>query len=76
MANEPVHPNDMLTPREAAELLGVTTKTVGRWADRGLLACERTIGGHRRIRAATAYARREALEALRAAAPEPMVGAS
>jgi excisionase family DNA binding protein len=33
---------------EVAELLWVSSKTVARWAQRGLLPCGRTLGGHRR----------------------------
>ena len=34
---------------EAAQLLGVSTDTVRRWADSGRLSIERTEGGHRLI---------------------------
>jgi len=34
---------------EAAELLGVTTKTLRNWDKRGILETTRTAGGHRRI---------------------------
>jgi len=34
---------------EAAQLLGVSTDTVRRWADAGRLATERTEGGHRTV---------------------------
>lgn len=44
--------SDRLTTRQAAALLGVSVSTVKRWADEGLLACEYTPGGHRRIRRA------------------------
>ena len=40
----------LLTTREAARYLGVGTTSVKRWADEGLLRCERTAGGHRRFR--------------------------
>src|SRR6478672_10841449 len=36
-------------PGQAAELLGVSTDTVRRWADEGRLATERGDGGHRVI---------------------------
>ena len=39
-----------LTSTRVAEILGVTASSVKRWADEGLLACERTAGGHRRFR--------------------------
>lgn len=35
---------------EAAKILGVHPATVRSWADRGLLASQRTLGGHRRFR--------------------------
>jgi len=34
---------------EAARRLGVTPVTIQRWADQGVIAAERTAGGHRRI---------------------------
>lgn len=36
---------------QAAELLGVSTDTVRRWADEGRLPTMRTAGGHRRVAA-------------------------
>lgn len=41
--------DDLLSTREAAELLGVGTSSVKRWADEGTLACVKTLGGHRRF---------------------------
>jgi excisionase family DNA binding protein len=41
--------DELLTTREAADLLGVATSSVKRWADSGLLQCVRTPGGHRRF---------------------------
>ncbi len=41
-----------LTTRAAAAFLGVGTTSVKRWADEGVLECERTRGGHRRFRRA------------------------
>ena len=35
----------------AARVLGVCTKTIRRWDAAGLVRCERTLGGHRRISA-------------------------
>ncbi|MBA3923949.1 MAG: IS607 family transposase [Nostocaceae cyanobacterium] len=37
-----------LTPQEAAELLGVTVKTLHRWEADGKIKSNRTVGGHRR----------------------------
>jgi len=45
--------DELLTPREVAELLGVSTVTVGRWARTGALKpAARTPGGQRRYRPA------------------------
>ena len=35
---------------EAARILQVSPKTVSRWADKGLIPCMTTLGGHRRFR--------------------------
>ncbi len=40
----------LLTSKEAARLLGVSEASVKRWADGGLLAQQKTAGGHRRFR--------------------------
>ena len=37
-----------LTAAQVAERLGVSAKTVSRWAKAGRLAHQRTLGGHRR----------------------------
>jgi len=37
-----------LTSAPVAERLGVSVKTVSRWANEGRLAHQRTLGGHRR----------------------------
>ena len=42
----------LLTTNEAAAVLGVGATAIKRWADAGLLACVRTVGGHRRFKAA------------------------
>jgi excisionase family DNA binding protein len=39
----------LLTSAEVARILGVTPGSVKRWADRGILPCERTAGRHRRF---------------------------
>jgi excisionase family DNA binding protein len=52
--------DDLLRPREVAELLGVTRPTVARWAREGLLKpVARTPGGHRRYRRGEVLALRE-----------------
>ncbi|GAA4492026.1 hypothetical protein GCM10023191_027090 [Actinoallomurus oryzae] len=40
--------DDLLKPREVAELFGVRTTTIARWAREGRLSPLRTPGGHRR----------------------------
>jgi len=42
----------LLTPAQAAARLGVTPRTLARWADAGRLVGVRTPGGHRRYPAA------------------------
>jgi excisionase family DNA binding protein len=39
----------LLTSAEVARILGVTSGSVKRWADLGLLRCARTVGRHRRF---------------------------
>ena len=39
-----------LTPGQAARMLGVSPKTVNRWATDGRIPCAVTLGGHRRFR--------------------------
>lgn len=39
-----------LTAGQAARILGVSPKTVNRWADAGRIPCGVTLGGHRRFR--------------------------
>jgi excisionase family DNA binding protein len=40
---------NLLSTRQVAALLGVGGSSVKRWADRGLLACVKTVGGQRRF---------------------------
>lgn len=40
----------LLPPGEVAKLLGINPKTLTRQADKGLIPCVRTLGGHRRYR--------------------------
>jgi excisionase family DNA binding protein len=44
----PKNPDDLLRPREVAEIFGVRTSTIARWARDGKLTPLRTPGGHRR----------------------------
>ena len=50
MPSPPPEPptGQLLTPREVAELFGVRTTTIARWARAGRLQPTRTPGGHRR----------------------------
>jgi len=48
----PGGPTDYLHPREVAQLLCVTARTVSRWADQGRIPHIVTLGGHRRFRRA------------------------
>jgi excisionase family DNA binding protein len=58
--------DDLLTPREAAALLGVRTTTVARWAREGLLKpAVHTPGGHRRYRRGDVMAARTTDDAER-----------
>jgi excisionase family DNA binding protein len=41
---------EYLTPREAGQMLGVTAKTVVRWAAEGRIPSMVTLGGHRRFK--------------------------
>lgn len=46
----------LITTREAAEIAGVSIRTIQLWTDAGELACCRTVGGHRRLNAAEVHA--------------------
>jgi excisionase family DNA binding protein len=48
MPKEHLDADDLLRPREVADLLGVRTSTIARWARGGKLTPLRTPGGHRR----------------------------
>ena len=41
--------SNLLTVKEAAELMGVTPKTIRRWEEEGKITASRTPGGHRRF---------------------------
>ena len=45
-------PDELLTPAEVAAMFRVNPKTVTRWARSGKISAIRTLGGHRRFRAA------------------------
>jgi len=57
--------DDLLTPREVAEIFGVRTTTIARWFREGRLSPLRTPGGHRR------YTRSEVRDLLEREAPPP-----
>ncbi len=42
--------SEYLTPREAADMVGVSPKTVVRWAAEGRIPSMVTLGGHRRFK--------------------------
>jgi excisionase family DNA binding protein len=54
-------PKAYLRAGEAAELLYVTSRTVWRWAELGLLPYTRTLHGHRRYKRADVLALRDRL---------------
>jgi excisionase family DNA binding protein len=54
---------DLISPRQAADRLGVSVKTLRAWANAGRLAKVRTLGGHNRYR-------RVDIEVIRAAADD------
>lgn len=47
--NSPRVTQKLLTSAEVARILGVTSGSVKRWADLGILRCARTVGRHRRF---------------------------
>ena len=49
MAGGDSNADQYLTAGEVAEILQVSPKTVSRWADKGLIRCMVTLGGHRRF---------------------------
>jgi excisionase family DNA binding protein len=42
--------NKIITPKKAAEMLGVSTTTLRNWESAGKLMAIKTLGGHRRYR--------------------------
>ena len=67
MSSRQPEPERLLTPAEVAAMFRVDPKTVTRWAKAGKLTSIRTLGGHRRYRAAE-------VEALLAGLPAPRDG--
>src|SRR3954452_22838268 len=59
----------LLLPEEVADLLRVDTKTVIRWADRGLIAAVRLPGGHHGHR----RYRRDIIDAILGDTVEPLL---
>ena len=57
--------NELLTPAEVAAMFRVDPKTVTRWAQAGKLSFVRTLGGHRRFRAAEIRRSLEEIQELR-----------
>ena len=55
-------PGEMLKPSQASVILGVDTKTIGRWAADGKIPHVRTPGGHRRYKRADVDALKHAGE--------------
>ncbi|MDR5826358.1 excisionase family DNA-binding protein [Caballeronia sp. LP006] len=49
----------ILTTREAAEILGVSIRTVQTWVEEGAIDSWKTPGGHRRVRRSAVFALRE-----------------
>jgi predicted site-specific integrase-resolvase len=47
--------SDLMTPGDAAALLGVTTTTLATWGDRGRVAFIRLPSGHRRYLAGSVH---------------------
>ncbi len=48
-----LEPGDLLTAQEVADILGVTRRTLQRWADNGKLIPARLPGGDKRYRRST-----------------------
>ncbi|HVQ88967.1 MAG TPA: BldC family transcriptional regulator [Actinomycetes bacterium] len=65
MGMQQPEPEALLTPAEVAALFRVDPKTVTRWAKAGKLSAIRTLGGHRRYRAAEVQALLAGLESER-----------
>ncbi|MDF3320108.1 BldC family transcriptional regulator [Rhodococcus sp. C3V] len=48
--------DELLTPKQVAELFHVNPKTVSRWAQQGRIGVTTTVGGHRRFDRAEIHA--------------------
>jgi excisionase family DNA binding protein len=71
MTHVPPEPEALLTPAEVAALFRVDPKTVTRWAKAGKLSAIRTLGGHRRYRAAEVQALLAGVQGDEPQAPPP-----
>lgn len=60
---EAMSTDQLMTPREVAEIFRVDPKTVTRWALKGRLASIRTPGGHHRFLPASVWALVDELQA-------------
>jgi excisionase family DNA binding protein len=49
LSNPELQAPDVCTTREAADLLGVSLRTIQQWVEQGALRAYRTVGGHRRV---------------------------
>ena len=45
----------LLSPRQAAQAIGVSESSIKRWCDNGLIKSVRTAGGHRRLRISSVF---------------------
>lgn len=63
------------SPKQLADKLGVSVQTVQRWADAGQLKAWKTLGGHRKIEAASADALIRSMRATEDGAPKRKVNA-
>ena len=41
---------ELVSPKKASKMLGITTETLRNWELAGKLKCVKTLGGHRRYR--------------------------
>ena len=64
----------LLSSAEVAELLGVSPASIKRWADAGVLPCEKTAGAHRRFRREVVDRFRHAHEPAEAPADGSLAG--